>query len=133
MAIIHHPQSRANLLREMLRRDPAVRRTGIRFLEVEGGDDALRVLVRQGARTARLGRGPEWREQPLDRLKQSLRAELTRLPGSVRRRRRAAPSRRPPRRRTRTSGAEAVTPWLLAPARRYAPVMAEPRGPPEPA
>lgn len=77
--IIHHPQSRANVLRETLRWDPAVRRTGIRFVKVEGTDDALEVLVRNGGRTVRLGRGPEWRALPLERLKQSLRAQLTTL------------------------------------------------------
>ena len=77
IVIVDHPQSRANLLRETLRWDPAVRRTGIHFLKVEGTDDALRVLVRQGGRTLRLGRGPEWRTLPLERLKQSLRAQLT--------------------------------------------------------
>ncbi len=79
MAIIHHPQSRANLLREMLRRDPLVRRTGIQFVKVEGTDDVLRLLVRKGAGTVRLGRGPEWRAVSLERLKQNLRAELTTL------------------------------------------------------
>lgn len=79
MVIVDHPQSRANLLREVLRWDPAVRRTGIRFLKVEGTEDALRLLVRKGDQTVRVGRGPEWRAMPLDRLKQSLRAQLTRM------------------------------------------------------
>jgi len=82
--IIDHPQSRANLLRETLRWDPAVRRTGIRFLEVEGTDDALRILVRKGARTVRLDLGPEWRALPLEQLRQSLRAQLTRMLGGMR-------------------------------------------------
>ncbi len=77
--IIDHPQSRANLLRETLRWDPALRRAGILFLKVEGTDDALWVLVRKGARTVRLGRGPEWRALPLEQLKQSLHAQLTRM------------------------------------------------------
>ncbi len=79
IVIVDHPQSRANLLRETLRWDPALRRAGIRFLKVEGTDDALRVLVRQDGRTMRVGRGPEWRALPLERLKRSLRAELTRM------------------------------------------------------
>ncbi len=78
IVIVHHPQSRANLLRETLRWDPAVRRSGIRFVTVEGTDDALRVLARKGARAVRLRCGPEWRGLPLERLKESLRAELTR-------------------------------------------------------
>ncbi len=83
MVIVDHPQSRANLLRETLRWDPAVRGTGIRFLKVEGTDDALRVLVQKGARTVRLARGPEWRGLPLEKLKQSLRAQLTKMLGGM--------------------------------------------------
>ncbi|MEJ2186613.1 MAG: hypothetical protein P8Z36_11820 [Gemmatimonadota bacterium] len=80
VVIIHHPQSRANVLRETLRRHAAVRRTGIRFLKVEGTDDALRLLVWKGGRTVRLGRGPEWRALPLERLKESLWAQLATMP-----------------------------------------------------
>lgn len=136
MVIIHHPQSRANVLRETLRWDPVVRRTGVRFVKVEGTDDALRVLVRKGNRTVHLGRGPEWRTLPLERLMRSLRAQLATLPGSggrhratLRRRRSAAPSR-PSLLPAWTPGAKEPTGWLLAPVRRHAPASAGPRGPP---
>lgn len=137
MVIIHHPQSRANLLRELLRWDPAVRRTGIRLVKVEGTDDAVRILVRKGGRTVRLGLGADWRALPLERLRQSLRAQLMALAGdgarrvALRRRRGVAPFR-PSKVRAWTSAAKAPTAWLLAPGRHHAPVMAGPRGPPEP-
>ncbi len=81
-AIIHHPQSRANLLRETLRWDPAIRRIGVRFQEVEGSEDGLRMVVRSRGRILRLRRGPEWRGVPLERLKQSLKGELSALNGT---------------------------------------------------
>ncbi len=80
MAIVtvDHPQSRANLLRETLRSDPAVQRRGIRVVHVVGTDDALRVLVRSGTTTVSIDRGPEWRALPLEVLGRSLGAQLVR-------------------------------------------------------
>jgi hypothetical protein len=79
IVIVDHPQNRANLLRETLRWDPAVRRGGIRVEHVVGTDDALRVLGRKGTRTVRLDRGPEWRALPLELLRRSLGAQLVRM------------------------------------------------------
>jgi hypothetical protein len=76
IVIVDHPQSRANLLRETLRQDPAVQRREIRVVHVIGTDDALRVLVRNGTRTVSIDRGPEWRALPLEVLRRSLGAQL---------------------------------------------------------
>jgi hypothetical protein len=75
-AIIAHPQSRANLLRELLATDPAIRRTGTRVQGVEGAEDRLMLQVVHGDRKLRLVRGPEWRSIPLSRLQQSLKGQL---------------------------------------------------------
>ena len=75
-AIIAHPQSRANLLRELLATDPAIRRAGTWVHRVEGAEDRLMLMVVQGSRRLRLERGPEWRSIPLSRLKQSLKGQL---------------------------------------------------------
>ena len=75
-AIIAHPQSRANLLRQLLATDPAIRRTGTWVRRVEGAEDRLLLQVVHGDRRLRLERGPEWLSIPLSRLQQSLKGQL---------------------------------------------------------
>ncbi|MFP4623446.1 MAG: hypothetical protein ACLFRX_04635 [Gemmatimonadota bacterium] len=75
-AIVSDPQSRANLLREMLRVDSAVSRTGARLRGVEGTEDRLVVRLDHRGRTYRFERGPEWTRVPLARTKTSLKGEL---------------------------------------------------------
>ncbi len=83
IAIISDPQSRANLLREMLRLDPALREAGAQVEVVEGTNERLRVRVDHGGRERTFECGPEWTGVPLEELKTRVTGGLvgTRKPG----------------------------------------------------
>lgn len=78
IAIVSDPQSRANLLMELLRLDPSVRRMRARLRVVHCTEDRLLVQLSHGGRELRFERGPEWAGVPLDRTKAWLKEELLR-------------------------------------------------------
>lgn len=77
-AIVSDPQSRANLLMELLRLDPSVRRMRGRLQLVHGTEDRLLVQLSHGGRELMFECGPEWTGVPLDRTKAWLKEELLR-------------------------------------------------------
>ncbi len=82
IAIVSDPQSRANLLMELLHLDPSVRRMRARLWVVHGTEDGLLVHLSHGGRELRFERGPEWAGDPLDRTKAWLKEELLRESGA---------------------------------------------------
>ncbi|MFW6331420.1 MAG: hypothetical protein ACOC3J_06815 [Gemmatimonadota bacterium] len=74
--IITDPQSRANVLRELLSGDPLVQRFDLEVLRAEGSGERLLLRIRHNGRTFSIERDETWNTMPTDGLLSELRGEL---------------------------------------------------------